>query len=180
MYDKFIAYCNDKNIFKQDDRILLAVSGGIDSMVMAELFIIAKANIAIAHCNFSLRDKESDGDEQFVREFCAENNIPLFVKKFNTTSFADREGISIQMAARNLRHIWFEEIRQSSPFDLIALGHNSDDNIETFLINLSRGTGLKGLTGISPVSENIIRPILFAETCLYAPTAGAIPTILNL
>ncbi|MCD4768535.1 MAG: tRNA lysidine(34) synthetase TilS, partial [Bacteroidales bacterium] len=133
MYDKFITYCNNKNIYKQGDKILLAVSGGIDSMVMAELFIKAKANIAVAHCNFSLRDKESDGDEQFVREFSAENDIPLFIKKFDTASFADREGISIQMAARNLRHKWFEEIRQSLSFDLIALGHNSDDNIETFL-----------------------------------------------
>jgi len=162
MYDRFATYSNDNNIFKQGDKILLAVSGGIDSMVMTELFIRVKADIAIAHCNFSLRDKESDGDEEFVTEFCAENNIPIFVKKFDTITFASREGISIQMAARELRHKWFEEIRQSSSFNLIALGHNSDDNIETFLINLSRGTGLKGLTGISPVSGNIIRPILFA------------------
>ena len=162
MYERFINHNNENNIFKQSDRILVAVSGGIDSMVMAELFMRAGINIGIAHCNFDLRDRESDEDENFVNDFCNRNNIPFFTKKFDTIGYSEEKGISIQMAARDLRYEWFEKIRHSESFDFIALGHNSDDNIETFLINLSRGTGLKGLSGINQVKGKVIRPILFA------------------
>jgi tRNA(Ile)-lysidine synthase len=162
MRDRFRKYLADNSMLHKHSQVLLAVSGGIDSMAMTDLFRKENISIAIAHCNFSLRGKESDLDEKFVSEYAVKNNIPFFSIRFATKDYARKHGMSIQMAARELRYTWFEKIRSEHNFDHIAVAHNLNDNIETFLINLGRGTGLSGLTGMKPVSNNIIRPLLFA------------------
>lgn len=145
-------------------QILLAVSGGIDSMYMAnrasELF--PEARFAVAHCNFQLRGKESDDDEEFVENWCKEHNVKCFVKRFDTREFAAEQGISIEMAARQLRYEWFEQLRTELGFDAIATAHNACDNAETLILNLLRGTGIKGICGMSS-TERIIRPLLGIE-----------------
>lgn len=143
-------------------RILVALSGGPDSVCMLHLLKISGFNLEVAHCNFQLRGKESDDDENFVAELCKNWDIPLSINKFNTIKFAAENKISIEMAARQLRYDWFEILRADKNLDHIAVAHNSNDSAETFFLNLARGTGLAGLTGIKPVNEYIIRPILFA------------------
>jgi len=162
MLNKFKKFIAEKNLIKQGDRILLAVSGGIDSMVMSHLFLQLENQKSIAHCNFSLRAGESDKDEELVREFARKHNIPFHTIKFETAAFAREEGLSIQMAARELRYKWFEEIMKENGYNLLGVAHNLNDNIETLLINLTRGTGIAGLTGMKPFTNNIIRPLLFA------------------
>ncbi|UCG28868.1 MAG: tRNA lysidine(34) synthetase TilS [Bacteroidales bacterium] len=162
MLTEFKNHINRNSLFKPDDQILLAVSGGIDSMVMCDLFLKAKFNIGIAHCNFQLRGEESDGDETFVKRFATQNKIRIYTMKFDTEKHAGDHGISIQMAARELRYDWFEKIRKSKGFKFVSLAHNLDDVIETCLINLSRGTGIRGLSGIHIIKGNVIRPLLFA------------------
>jgi tRNA(Ile)-lysidine synthase len=162
MLNRFKKYISENNLVKPDDRILLAVSGGIDSMVMTHLFLQLGNDIGIAHCNFSLRDEESDKDEELVRSYSAEHMIPFFSIRFETKKIAEKKGISIQMAARELRYEWFEKISKKNNYDSVAVAHNLNDNIETLIINLTRGTGLAGLTGMRPVSNRIIRPLLFS------------------
>lgn len=159
-------------MFSPGDKILLAVSGGIDSMVMAHIFSKTVESFAIAHCNFCLRGVESDLDEELVREFSAGNNIKFHSRRFSTQEYASEKHISVQMAARELRYTWFEEIRKREGFDTIAVAHNLNDNIETLLINLTRGTGLTGLTGMRPLAGNIIRPLLFATRDMIVRYAG--------
>ncbi|HSL86103.1 MAG TPA: tRNA lysidine(34) synthetase TilS, partial [Bacteroidales bacterium] len=162
MINDFLKYSEDNKLFKLQDNILLAVSGGIDSMVMADLFLKTMRSIAIAHCNFCLRGRDSDLDEDLVIKLSAASNIRIFTKRFNTLNYASQNHISVQMAARDLRYGWFEELRKEGGFDRIAVAHNLNDNIETLLINLTRGTGITGLAGMKPLSNNIIRPLLFA------------------
>ncbi|NOY37708.1 MAG: tRNA lysidine(34) synthetase TilS [Chlorobi bacterium] len=160
--ENFRRYIKKYNLFADDSHILLAISGGIDSMVMADLFGRLPNPLSIAHCNFMLRGDESDQDEEFVRQYAISLDIPLFVKRFDTSAFADKHHISIQMAARKMRYDWFNRLAEENRMDVIAVAHNMDDLVETFLINLSRGTGLRGLTGIRPKQGKIIRPLLFA------------------
>lgn len=141
-------------------KLLLATSGGLDSMVMAHLFRKLNYEIAIAHCNFQLRGMESFDDQNFVQEYANANTIPLFVTQFDTKAFAEDYKLSTQVAARELRYNWFYELLETENYDYILTAHHADDNLETFLINLSRGTGLEGLTGIPEKNENIIRPLL--------------------
>jgi len=141
-------------------RLFVAVSGGIDSMVLLDLFYKMNYDIAVLHCNFSLRNSESDGDEDFVKAFCKEKQIPIHIEKFDTKQFAEDYKVSIQIAARKLRYGWFYEQLAQYKFDFILTGHHLDDNLETFLINLSRGTGLDGLTGIPVQNDQIVRPLL--------------------
>ena len=141
-------------------KVLLAVSGGIDSMVLAELFRQSQMNFAIAHCNFNLRNADSDGDQKFVENYCIKHNIAFFTTTFDTKTFAKDFKLSTQVAARKIRYEYFREILQKEQLDFIATGHHLDDSIETFFINLSRGTGLDGLTGIPTQNEKIIRPLL--------------------
>jgi tRNA(Ile)-lysidine synthase len=162
MINTFKKFISGNISLKPEDRILLAVSGGIDSMVMADLFIKTGLDIGIAHCNFSLRAKESDKDEDLVRRYSDNNRIPFFSTRFETKLYAKKNKLSIQMAARELRYEWFEKIRKENDFEYIAVAHNLNDNIETLLINLTRGTGLAGLSGMRIVSDRIIRPLLFA------------------
>src|SRR5690606_35942049 len=140
-------------------QLLLAVSGGIDSMVLLDLLHKLNLNITIAHCNFKLREKDSEDDKNFVTSYAQLHNIPFFVKNFDTESFAKDQKLSIQLAARKLRYDWFFELTEKHGFDYIVTAHHLDDSLETFFINLSRGTGLEGLLGIRE-NENVIRPLL--------------------
>ncbi len=163
MLEKFRDYIEFNLLCSPEDRILLAVSGGIDSVVMTDLFTEAGFRTGMAHCNFGLRGHESDEDEAFAHSLADRYSLEFHINKFQTEQVADQERISIQMAARNLRYAWFEEIRASHGYDLIATAHNQDDVMETFFINLSRGTGIRGLTGIPPKAGRVIRPLLFAS-----------------
>lgn len=162
MLKEFLKYIEENRLLKENDSVLLAVSGGIDSMVMADLFIRAGISAGIAHCNFSLRGAEADKDEELVKKFAASNGIRFFSVRFDTRAYAKKQGISIQMAARDLRYEWFEKIRKTHGFDSVAIAHNLNDNIETFLINLTRGTGISGLSGMQKSRKRVIRPLLFA------------------
>jgi len=162
MYQRFIEYSKQQRLFTAGTRVLLAVSGGIDSMVMASLFREAGTDNAIAHCNFALRGEESDGDEKFVISYAKKRKIECFTTRFDTLGYAASNHVSVQMAARELRYNWFNTLIEKEGFDAVAVAHNLNDNIETFFINLLRGTGLNGLTGMSPRHNNIIRPLLFA------------------
>jgi tRNA(Ile)-lysidine synthase len=163
MLDRFMEYIQAGKLCKQEDRILLAVSGGIDSVVMLDLFISAGFDVGIAHCNFHLRGEESNQDATFVESLANNYSVRYHRNDFQTEQTASDMGISIQMAARELRYKWFEELRQDQSYDLIATAHNQDDVLETFFINLSRGTGIRGLSGIPSKAGKIIRPILFAS-----------------
>jgi len=163
MLAEFQNYIEEHSLINIDKRILLAVSGGMDSMVMTDLCIAAGIKFAAAHCNFCLRGTESDKDEVFVRGFMDSRKIPFFSKKFDTVTYARKNHISIEMAARELRYKWFETIRTENAFSSVAVAHNLNDNIETMLLNLVRGTGIAGLTGMKPRNGNIIRPLLFAS-----------------
>ena len=147
----------------EGDRLILALSGGIDSMVLADLLLKTKVQFVAAHCNFHLRGEESDDDERFVREFAERNGVQCFVKHFDTGKYAAEHGVSIEMAARDLRYAWFEELRQQLGYDKIAVAHHADDQAETFFINLLRGAGLRGLKGMQPQNGVIIRPMLWTS-----------------
>jgi len=157
MIQRFIKYINDNNLFNQAETILVGVSGGVDSVVLLDLLDKAGFSVAIAHCNFRLRGAESDGDERLVSELARKYDVPLYKTSFDTAEYAQENKISIEMAARDLRYQWFEMIRSAHHFDYIAVAHHRDDQLETFFLNLARGTGLTGLTGI------IVRPLLFAS-----------------
>ena len=130
--------------------LLVAVSGGIDSMCLAQKVRLEGGPFAIAHCNFGLRGEESDADEAFVRAWCSSHGIPIHVKRFDTQAFATAEGISVEMAARRLRYHWFGELCREHGYEAVAVAHNANDNAETLLLNLLRGTGLRGITGMKP------------------------------
>lgn len=150
-------------------RLLLAISGGLDSVVMTHLCHQLKLNMSLAHCNFNLRASESDADEDFVLALADDLDLDVFVESFDTASYAKEQRISIQMAARELRYQWFFELAEQLDFDYILTAHHADDNLETFLINLTRGTGLEGLTGIPELSGKIVRPLLpFSREALEA------------
>lgn len=169
MLKSITSYIEANNLFNPDDKILLGVSGGVDSIVMLHLLIRAGYEVGVAHCNFQLRGKESEEEHRFVAWLAEHYNIPFFVKKFDTHQHATEQGVSIQMAARRLRFEWFEQLRQTHDYNYIGIAHNKNDSVETSLINLARGTGLKGITGIKPKSKYIVRPLLFAsrEDILY-------------
>lgn len=163
MINRFTHFIEENNLFKLADRVLLAVSGGIDSMVMWNLFDDARYDYGVVHCNFQLRGADSDADEELVIRLAEQRGIKLFVKKFDTREYALMTGISIEMAARELRYKWFEEIRTEEKFRYLATAHHLDDLLETFFINLVRKTGIKGLTGFRPKSGYLIRPMLFTN-----------------
>lgn len=163
MIHSFQSFLKKEKLIKSSDTVLLTVSGGIDSVVLCELFYQTKIKFAIAHCNFQLRGKESDKDELFVEALAEKYNVPFHTIAFETSSYAKKHKLSIQVAARDLRYAWFEEIRQQYNYARIATAHHQDDSIETFFINLIRGTGIKGLHGILPNQGNLIRPLLFAN-----------------
>jgi len=169
MLKEFVYFVKKEKLFLKKENILLAVSGGADSIVMCYLFKAAGFKFAIAHCNFNLRGEESNADEDFVKEIAKKLNVALYTTTFETHIYAKEEGISIQMAARDLRYQWFEEIRNKNNFSYIAIAQHKDDVIETLFINLLRGTGISGLHGILPKNGSLIRPLLFTskEQILY-------------
>ncbi len=155
--------------FLKGSKLLVACSGGLDSVVLGFLLKELNMEIGLAHANFSLRGKESDGDEAFVINLSEKWEVPVFTETFETKVYAVEQKLSIQMAARELRYRWFEEIRKDFHYDYVVTAHHADDSLETFLINLSRGTGLKGLMGIPEVNGNTIRPLLpFKRTQIEA------------
>ena len=169
MLDQFKSHINNSLSFLNDAKLVIAVSGGIDSVVLAHLCHALKFNFALAHCNFNLRDEESNADEAFVLDLAEQLNAEVFIQNFDTKAYADENKCSIQMAARELRYNWFKELAEQLHFDYILTAHHADDNLETFLINFTRGTGLNGLTGIPEVNDNIVRPLLkFSRTEIEA------------
>lgn len=162
MFEQFLEFIREKQLFAPRQKVLLAISGGIDSMVLLHLFEKSGFDYGIVHCNFQLRGDESEQDERFVRQQVLIHGVPSFFERFETEEFARLNGISIEMAARELRYAFFEKIRKENQYNYIATAHHQDDLIETFFLNLSRKTGIKGLTGIKEKSGYIIRPLLFA------------------
>lgn len=162
MLQSFKTFIQKEKLFNPSEKTLLTVSGGIDSVVMCELFYQAKLNFGIAHCNFQLRDDESDGDEVFVEKLAEKYAVPFHSVSFDTSAYSKKNKLSIQIAARQLRYNWFEETREQFNYNFIATAHHLDDSIESFFINLIRGTGISGLHGILPKQGKIIRPILFS------------------
>ena len=144
---------------RENERLLLAVSGGVDSMVMLHRFVSHGFPVGVAHCNFQLRGADSDADEAFVQETAERYGLPFFHIRFDTTAYAASKGVSIEMAARELRYAWFREIAAQQDYRLIATAHHRDDAEETFFLNLMRGCGIKGLHGIQPLSNGIVRPL---------------------
>lgn len=160
MLTKFQHHLENNFPHLKGKKLLLATSGGIDSMVLVHLFHQLKYQIGIAHCNFNLRGNESNEDENFVKQFAQENQIPFHTISFQTVDYANENKLSIQLAARKLRYEWFEQVLTNENYDYILTAHHLDDQVETFLINFTRGTGLEGLTGIPSQNDNIIRPLL--------------------
>ena len=162
MLNQLIQNIKQKQLFETNQKVLLAVSGGIDSMVLLHLFEKSGFDYGIAHCNFQLRGNESDLDEEFVKKQVLIHGVQAYFETFETKEYANIHGISIEMAARQLRYEFFEKVRIKNGFNFIATAHHQDDLIETFFLNLSRKTGIKGLTGIKEKTGKIIRPLLFA------------------
>lgn len=160
MLEAFQQHLDENLDMLHGSRLLLAISGGLDSVVLTHLCHQLNLKVSLAHCNFNLRAAESDADEEFVLELADDLDLDVFIESFETETYAREHGISIQMAARELRYNWFFELAEQLQFDYILTAHHADDNLETFLINLTRGTGLDGLTGIPEVSGKLVRPLL--------------------
>jgi tRNA(Ile)-lysidine synthase len=168
LLNDFKTYTEKEALFLPGDTLLLAVSGGIDSVVLCEIFHLLNYRFAIAHCNFQLRGEESEKDEAFVRDLAKRYSVPVWVKKFETEIYAAQNKISIQVAARTLRYGWFNELLETSTaekenrLNYIVTAHHSDDNIETVLMNFFKGTGITGMRGMLPKTGRLIRPLLFS------------------
>jgi tRNA(Ile)-lysidine synthase len=162
LIDRFKHYIKENELLTDGDKVLLAVSGGVDSMVMLSLFAASDWVAGVAHCNFQLRGEEGDEDTELVKREAERYGLECYTRNFDTKGEVERTGESIQMAARRLRYDWFGELSARHGYTAIAIAHQADDSIETFFINLFRGTGLRGLTGISVTRGRIIRPLLFA------------------
>ncbi|MEP7164783.1 MAG: tRNA lysidine(34) synthetase TilS [Ferruginibacter sp.] len=166
LLQQFQQYISSEKLFQPKDKLLIAVSGGVDSVVLCELCEQSGFDFEIAHCNFQLRGKESDEDEYFVKKLAQKYNTTFFVKKFETEKFASENKSGIQVAARDLRYEWFDELIDQSvnkPINYLLTAHHADDNIETILMNFFKGSGINGLKGILPTRGRIIRPLLFAK-----------------
>ena len=161
--EEFVKYISSNNLFFQKDKLLLAVSGGIDSVVLCELSKQAGYEFGIAHCNFQLRGEDSERDEKFVGELATKYGVDFHVIKFDTKEVAKERRMSTQEAARELRYEWFERTRAENGYQYILTAHQADDNIETVLMNFFRGTGIKGVRGIEPKHGHVVRPLLFAR-----------------
>lgn len=160
MLEKINSFIKKHHLFLKNQKLLLATSGGIDSMFLTHLLHNNNFTFALAHCNFQLRNEESDGDKKFIADYCKKNNIELYTIDFETESYANENKLSIQETARKLRYQWLEKTRRENSFDYILTAHHLDDNIETLLFNLTKGTGLKGIRGMLPKNGKLVRPLL--------------------
>lgn len=161
--ERFTGFIEKNKLFGHDDKILAAVSGGMDSVLLVHLLHSANYNFGIAHCNFQLRGAEADADQQFVSSLAQQLGVPFHTIQFDTKAFAAGKKISIQMAARELRYQWFAQVSQQQGYNVIALAHHQNDAIETILFNLTRGTGIAGMHGILPKNGQLVRPMLFLK-----------------
>ncbi|MCD8102914.1 MAG: tRNA lysidine(34) synthetase TilS [Alistipes sp.] len=175
LHYRFEKYIKDNDLLEPDDKVLAAVSGGVDSMVLMKLLVESGYDCGVAHCNFQLRGEEAYEDEVLVQGEAEKLGLPHYNVRFDTAAEMERTGESVQVAARRLRYDWFRRLCDEHGYTVIAIAHHADDSIETFFINLFRGTGLKGLTGISRVNGRVVRPLLFAsrrEIADYAALNG--------
>ena len=163
MLAQFNQFVSDKLLFQPEDRLLIAVSGGVDSVVLCHLLFCFNQKFAIAHCNFGLREIDSDADEAFVKKLALKYQVECYTKKMETQQYCDNHQCSIQMAARALRYEWFQELILEYNFQYLATAHHLNDSLETVLLNLTKGTGIAGVRGILPKTNNIVRPLLFAS-----------------
>ena len=170
LLSQYIEFVEKNNLFVKSDRLLITVSGGVDSIVLCELCHQSGIDFVMAHCNFQLRGKDSEDDELLVRKLAEKYNVELKIAKFETTKYAAENNVNIQIAARNLRYNWFNEILESektNPIKYILTAHHANDNVETLLMNFFKGTGIKGLQGIlakdAGIGGRIVRPLLFAK-----------------
>lgn len=173
--NQFVNFIEQNALFTPAAKILAAVSGGIDSVLMVHLLKTAGYDFGIAHCNFQLRDDEALRDQAFCRNLATTLGVPFHTINFDTEQYAAENKISIQMAARDLRYQWFDTISQHSDYEVVALAHHQNDTIETILLNLTRGTGIAGLHGILPKNGKLVRPLLFltrAEIQTIVTTEG--------
>ncbi len=173
MHRHLTDYIDQYQLFRHEESVLLAVSGGVDSVVLAHLMHEANYNFSIAHCNFKLRGEASDGDEIFVRNLAQQLGKTIYVKEFQTSDYAAANGISIQMAARELRRQWFESLARSEGFVKIITAHHINDSLETVLFNITKGTGIAGLTGMPPAYGIYVRPLMFASRSTILEYASA-------
>ena len=160
MLEKVREYIQKENLIKDNTKIIVGLSGGMDSMVLLDILTLLGYSCIAAHCNFHLRGEESNRDEIFVKKWCKSIDIPFTSINFDTNQYALDRKISIEMAARELRYNWFETLRKHYQANYIAVAHHKDDSVETVLLNLIRGTGIKGLTGISAKNGHVVRPLL--------------------
>jgi tRNA(Ile)-lysidine synthase len=175
MLKQFLNHIHQHDLCKSDSKILLAVSGGMDSMVMLHLFKEAANTIAVAHCNFQLRGEDSNKDEAFVQAACRAMEVPFYSTRFETNEFASAHGLSVQMAARDLRYAWFNEVAEKEGYNIIATAHHVNDSLETILLNLTKGSSIQGFSGIPIKNGKVVRPMLFAshdEIKAYADVHG--------
>lgn len=163
LMQKVKEFIEKEDLFSKQDKILVALSGGADSVALTRILITLGYHCEAAHCNFELRGEESDRDEDFVRNFCRSLNIKCHSIHFETRRYAAQQSISIEMAARELRYNWFTKICEESDCQVVAVAHHKDDSVETMLLNLIRGTGINGLLGIRPKNGNVVRPLLCAS-----------------
>ena len=160
MLQKFKQHLHQNFPFLEDSKLLIAISGGIDSVVLAHLCSQLNLNFSLCHCNFNLRGQESDDDEAFVTSLAKTFKTPVYTTSFETEKYATKNKVSIQVAARDLRYTWFYKLLDANQYDYVLTAHNTNDNLETFIINLTRGSGLEGFTGIPPVNQKSVRPLL--------------------
>ena len=163
MKNKIQHFIKEKSLFLREDKLILGISGGADSVCLMHILLALDYSFELAHCNFNLRGNESDEDEIFVKELAKKHKLKLHVKQFDTESYAIKNKISTQMAARDLRYAWFNDLLVSQNAKYIAIAHHANDDVETFFINLVRGSGLKGLLGIKEKTESIVRPLMLVS-----------------
>ena len=160
MKNKVQHFITEKSLFKRDDKLILGISGGADSVCLMHILLALGCSFELAHCNFNLRGEESDADEDFVKELAKKYQLKIHVKQFDTLAYAAENKISTQMAARDLRYAWFDKLLIKSSAKYLAIAHHANDDVETFFINLVRGSGLKGFLGIKEKNNAIVRPLL--------------------
>ena len=158
MLRRVSTYIRQRELLNKSKPVLVAISGGADSVALLDVLLRAGYSCNAAHCNFHLRGAESNRDEAFVRELCAQMNVPLEVAQFDTKTYAETHKVGIEVAARELRYTWFEQVGRAHDCQAVAVAHHQNDQAETILLNLKRGTGLRGLAGMRPISANPMKP----------------------